>query len=277
MNTTILENKIAADKQISPSSKVIYLEGKTDIKQFFALLGVEAPTDGIHQDVLVKECGGSKNVESRLSIATNVPYPDVFGVIDGDGRGLADLALRFDAPFQGPLFTWKAYCIENLVVKTGWPLSWGPLPDWEAELLKYGPYVAIRLIQREIRSVLNTLSIEQYLNPSLGNALKRSRDVLDALEADKHLLQGYDVAQKYQDYFNFFMFAVENDLDQAHAMLDGKWLVRHFAPERTKIIDTSRRDRTPDECRQEWIAHAISVGGLPAVRDFWQRVTGRAP
>lgn len=49
-----LLNEIDADLRRATRQRVLYLEGKTDVEPFFALLGVTRPRSDEHQGVLVR-------------------------------------------------------------------------------------------------------------------------------------------------------------------------------------------------------------------------------
>jgi hypothetical protein len=271
------ENRDAVEKDLrrSPNQIVIYVEGKSDVDYLFGLLGrptpVGPPGEGlVHRGVLVKGCNGAAAVKARAEVGSDFrPGAIVIGIIDGDGLPLSELAATFDAPHQGPWFSWKAYCIENLLAKTGWPSVWGNPPDLRGAFRTYGPYVALNQLHLNIISMLKTLKIAKLTNPPLDTDLKTDLEVIEALEADKHLFQDFDVAKEFRSRLLAFQQAVDRDLDEAHALLNGKWLVEHFAPTQT--------GRKPDQCKIDWIAHAVSVGGLAEVRDWWERVIGSPP
>jgi hypothetical protein len=277
MSDPALQDLIREDIREAPKQTVIYLEGKTDTDILFALLGLLKPSDGLHQGVLVKGLrdegqrrgSGSTAVTARVAVATRFNIPGVFGIVDGDGSPLGTLASKFDSPYPGPLFYWKAYCIENQLAKTGWPPIRGVEPDWQAELSKYGPYVALNRIGAEVRSILKDLGLEKYTNPILGGSLKASDEILASLAIGTTRFQSYHVGQRFQDEITAFEETIQRSLDEVYALLNGKWLVKHMAPTLTK--------REPDQCQFDWIAHAISVDGLPEVRKWWERVTGSAP
>lgn len=280
MDEKVVQRQIVIDLQSSPRETVIYLEGKTDPEIFFGLLGVPTPnpTDDygfLHQGVLVRgldeKSGGSggKSVQARKDAAAKFKYPGVFGVIDGDGLPLERLAQSFDAPFAGPVFRWKAYCIENLLLKTGWPASFGDAPDWRTALLAYGPYVALNRIYVELRDKLESLGLQKLTKPIPDGPLRTKDEVLATLEKDKHLIIGFDVSSLYKSHSDGFENALLNNIDEAHTMLNGKWLIEHFAYKRTK--------KSHQEIRQIWSEHAQSVDGLPEVRDLWQRITQSPP
>lgn len=277
MNEKELLTEINRDRQTAPARQVIYLEGKTDTPMFFGLLGVPAPRDGVYKGVLVrgldnnKSGSGGASVRNRVELATVKGYPRIYGVIDGDGVALASLAARFDPPFPGPLFTWKGYCLESLIVKTGWPAAWGPSPDWTQVLLEYAPYVALNRIFLDIKGKLDTLHLSRFNRPILHEPLKTVQEVTAALEKDKHLLGEYDVAAHFAREVQRFQSAVETSLDEGYSLVDGKWLVHVFAPSKPGAPSA------PQACRDAWIAHATAAGGLAEVRALWERITGQPP
>jgi hypothetical protein len=274
MNEVELLSKIRADLQEAPNVTVIYLEGVTDPEFLFSLLGLKRPTDDVHQGVLVKglstrQGSGSGAVRSRVELASRFQIPRIFGVLDGDGRSLSVTAANFDTPYSGPLFHWKAYGVENLIAKTGWPPAWGDAPDWATELAKYGPYVALNRVGLDAQAILKDLNLSSYSKPSHGTPLRRSDEIASALAAGKARLLSFDVEAEFLNELSTFETAVRRDLDEAHTLIDGKWLFRHLAPTLTN------RDKAL--CEYEWLAHARSIGGLPEVRDWWERVTGNPP
>lgn len=249
---------------------VLYLEGKDDIDAFFALMGhaslPDRVSDGYVWDgVFVKAASGRSEVESLVAESRN-RLKGIFGVVDGDGRALHDLQNQFDPPYPGPLFAWKSYSIENLIARTGWPAGWGVAPDWKRELVTYAPHVALNQIHVEVRDILRNLGIEKYSNLPKSSVLKTSDEVLAVFDAVKHQLAGYEVEPEYLGKVAEFRAVLGRSLDEAHALLNGKWLVEHFAP--------MWANRDASTCRAEWLAHARASGGLPEVREWWERITG---
>ncbi len=122
MNETQVLHELTVDLQRAPRRRVLYLEGKTDLPIFFGLLGVTMPRDGVYQGVLVREVDGSTKVRSCVKIAAQKgrPFSGIHGIVDGDGATFAELSKSFLAP-GSHLHQWPAYCIENMLVKTGWP------------------------------------------------------------------------------------------------------------------------------------------------------------
>jgi hypothetical protein len=274
MSEVRLLQELQADLQLAPAAKVIYLEGKTDVPIFFALLGVREPRDGIHRGVLVRGLGdrsgsGGSSVVKRVELAAQVGYSGIFGLTDGDGASLADLAARFDLPFSGPCFAWKGYCIENLLAKTGWPPAWGESPDWAQVLLEHAAYVGLNRVHRMLREKLQTLRLHRFARPSLDVPMQTVSDVVAALRRDKHLVVDLDVEQLFLTEVGAFESAVASSIDEGHAFVDGKSLVNVFAPRRT--------GQPPEKARSTWTAHATAAGGLVEVRELWRRITGRLP
>jgi hypothetical protein len=276
MNEIQVLRDLTTDLQLAPAQQVIYLEGKTDIPIFFALLGLSSPRAEIHQGVLVRGLerkSGAAAVRSYVEVAarSGPAYAGIRGITDGDGESFSVLSANFAPPFAGPCFRWPAYCIENMMVKTGWPTAWGAQPDWMQVLLDHVPYVALNRLHRELIQTLTTLRLAKYTRPELHEPMKTVREVADALAQDKHLIEGYDVEAR----FHHEVVAVEDhiraSIHEGHAVVNGKWLVDVVAPRRLGA------SATPQRCREEWIAHAIRAGGMPEVRDLWQRITGHAP
>ncbi len=275
MNEVQLRTSIEADFRQSGADAVLYLEGKSDPDILSAILGDREQRkfaggfiiNGVFVNGLEeKRSSGSLAVISIVTVAKNSSIENVFGVIDGDGVSLPELASRFDAPFSGPLFTWKAYCIENLLVKTGWPKIWGDQPDWAEEFAAYGPYVALNRMTKEVGRALKELGIATHTNPVLGRPLLPASEVVARLSAGKDRLLDYNVEEIFTRYVIEFQELARSGSDDVHGFLNGKWIVEHMAPRLT--------NRKPDQCRYEWIAHARASGGLPEVREWWARITG---
>jgi len=172
-------------------------------------------------------------------------------------------------PHPGPLFSWKAYCIENLLARTGWPTAWGSEPDWSLELTKYAPYIALNRVGLTARRLLEELGLAKFLNPVFGESLRSATEIAVALAAGKARLLSLDVEQEFLAELAVLEATILQSLDEAHAMVNRKWLLRHLAPTLTG------RDRSL--CEFEWLAHARSVDGLAEVRDCWERLTGNRP
>jgi len=278
MNEKPILEEMQKDLRLAPAEMVIYLEGKNDPASLFALLGHPRPADDLHRGVLVKglkdperaKGSGAAAVKNRVEIATKYGLRGVRGVLDGDGLSLETLAPEFDAPSTGPLFRWKAYCVENLLVKTGWPSAWGSEPDWIDQLSGYAPYTAINCLQREIRSTVEDLGVARYAFPTRDNFISAS-EFSEKLRQGRARLQSLDVVVEFDRLNGLVLETIRRDLDEAHTLLNGKWLVEHLAP------TLSSWTRSKEQCRFDWLAYAASVGGLAEVRQWWERVTGLPP
>ncbi len=251
--------------------RVLYLEGKTDVPILLGLLGAqgerEVPGGVLHDGVLIRglsERGGSGRsaVAQRLAVAVREGYPGIFGVIDGDGEPLAALAPEFDAPHSGPRFRWKTYCVENLLVLAGWPTQWDPAPDWQEALAAFAPYVALNRLGSGLRERLRPLQLDRMVNPPQGR-LYTADEILGKLRAGKHELAGLDVEAMFAAELELFRSTLARDVAEAHALVNGKWLVNLFAAQRT--------GRTPAQCRDDWTGYLREAGGSAEIRCWWRR------
>ena len=186
----------------------------------------------------------------------------------GGGLGAGCRPSAFSASSRLPL---ASLLHREYARKDSWPTSWGATPDWPAILLDHTPYVALNRLHREILQSLVTLRLERFTYPTLAEPLKTTHDVTAALARDKHLIANYDVETRFMQEAAVVQAAIQAGLDEGHALVNGKWLVDVFAPR------TLGRTWDRHRCRAEWIAHAVSVGGLLGVRDLWQGITGRPP
>lgn len=269
--------RIRADLQ--RASTVLYLEGVTDPLVLFALLGRARPKSDIYQDTWVvglksHGSGGTEvralvEVAEKNGLAGSPGGGGVFGIIDGDGRSLDVLAGEFDAPHVGPLFSWKGYCIENLLARAFWPAAWGVAPNWPAVLADYASYSALNRVHVQLRTALETLGLARFTNPQLGQPLLADEDIKTALRKDKHLIEGRDVEAMFDAEVTVVRAAVAASLDDGHAIVNGKWIMRHYA--------RSVTDKSEEQCRDEWCEVVRTAGGLHEVRDLWHRITGKAP
>jgi hypothetical protein len=261
---------------------VIYLEGPTDAEAFFALLGVLQPKDGVYEGTKVKAVGGAREVCKLVETAHRLAqrprrgdrrYAGIFGVVDGDGLPLAELCRHFDGPDAGPVFRWKAYSIENLLALAGWPPAWGAEPEWPGILREYTAYVALnrtRLrLQEEMQASLNKMGLADFTRPTAAGPLRTVADVSQILTIHGRELARHDVLHIFQEETTTFETAIQADLRQAHALLDGKWLIDHLAVSRTR--------RSKEECRKDWVEHARSHNGLPEIQHFYERLVRPRP
>ena len=278
MDVKQILDQINKDLTSAPAERVIYLEGKTDPSIFYGLLGVVPLEGGVHKGTAIRGLKGLKDrgsgkdaVLDCVQIGSDNGFGGrVFGVIDGDGVEFAELARRFDAPFLGPVFTWKAYCIESFFPRFPWNTAWGSEPNWQEELRAYSPYVAVGRVQVLLQSALKTLGLAKRLKPKVGELLATVADLQDAMAKDKHRVAGFDVEVAYLSEVARFEAALATSLVEGLALLDGKWLFSHFM--------TIRVRQGMQYCIDEWIEHATNTcGGLPEVRDLWERITGAPP
>lgn len=268
MNARQLLGAIEADIQKAPDGVVLYLEGKTDPEVLFALLGRPSPTGGLAGGAYVvglpHRGGGGSMVEARVQVAREAGIGGVYGVVDGDGRSLDALAARFDAPFAGPLFSWKGYCIENLLAQAAWPTAWGPAPDWALVLDAYVPYAALNRVHREVRGMLERLGLHRFRRPETGSALETDATVKAALGEEKGAIAGFDAEAAFDRAAQVIRQDVGRSIEAGHTHVDGKWLVRDFAVRRVGA--------SAEACRRAWVEAVRDAGGLPAVRAWWDRV-----
>jgi hypothetical protein len=170
VNETELLQELQQARQLAP--RVVFVEGPTDLPVFFGLIGIPRPRLDVHDGVLVKALSGRSRVRAMVELAARSGIRGIFGITDGDGEPLATLTASFAPPFAGPLFRWPTYAIENLLVKTGWPPSWGAAPDWSQVLLDHVPYVALNALVRELRQSLRTLRLAAFAEPKLQERMK---------------------------------------------------------------------------------------------------------
>ncbi|HBF34098.1 TPA: hypothetical protein DDW35_06005 [Candidatus Sumerlaeota bacterium] len=262
--------ELEADLQSAPAKKVVYLEGKTDPEVFYALAGKKYAAGDLLDGVLVKGLRDKKSgtgctsVINRVEVAQKCSYPGIYGILDGDGLPYSNLVKRFDSPFSGPLFYWKTYCIENLLVKSCWPETWETAPDWAAEFRNYAPYTALNRIHATLQQALTSLGLKKFVQPAQQEALLTKGAVLAKLEQGKNLIAQHNVAEDFEKEVGAFEQSLGN-LDEAHALLNGKWIFSDFIPRKFP-------SKTPETARNEWIAALIAAGGNAEVKEFWNRL-----
>lgn len=278
VNEKELQKELAEDVYGAAGGKVVYLEGKTDVPILLGLLGAQGEqevTGGVlYGGALIRGLrdrrgSGSTAVQQRIAFAQRHGIRGILGVLDGDGESLVSLASDFDPPHAGPQFRWKTYCIENLLVRAGWPGVWGPAPDWRAVMDSYAPYVAINRLELELLVRLKRVGLGQYVRPGSTQASWTAAEVLQRLRAVKHELMGLDVEDMFSTELAHFKAALAVSVDEAHALLNGKWLVDVFAAKHTRT--------TPEVCRVEWAQHLREIGGDPEIKGWWRRVVAPRP
>jgi len=257
---------LVQDARLAGGEPVLYLEGKTDVPVLLGLLGARdapaVPGGVVFENVLIRGLTGSSAVDQRLSVAQRYVIPRIFGVLDGDGDTLAQLAPDFNPTHQGPRFRWKAYCIENLLARAGWPDAWGPVPDWREVMGTFAPYVAMNRLGLGLRQRLKRLGLDRFANPRQD--LWTTEQVLSRLREGKQELVGLEVETMFLDELERFNEVLAASMDEAHALFNGKWLVEVYAPRHTK--------RSPDVCREHWARHLREIGGDPEIKSWWRRV-----
>lgn len=253
--------------------RIIYLEGKTDIDVFAALISKDVAIDDVYDGVVV--CGlrankggsGGNTLEMILQLADELGLRENISIIrDGDGQPYSQVSTSFHG--AGPLYVWPTYCIENLLaqVEGGWPDGWGEEPRWAEVMREYRAYVGLNVVHMQLQQSLKTLELATFTNPAVSRPLLDAAQVQQKLEADRALIAGYDVAAAFSRAVTAFDDAtLAASLEEAHAMLNGKWLVHDLARRRSRLDQ--------DDCRRAWCQAVREAGGHPAVRAWWARVT----
>jgi hypothetical protein len=271
MNKVVL-SEIMDDLQSAGPGRgaIVYLEGKTDVAILLALLGATDPRETsrgvLHEGVLIcgLDDGGSSRVRQRLGVARQAGIPGIFGVVDGDGKTLAELASEFDTPYRGPGFRWKGYCIENLLARAGWPGPWGPEPDWRVALTELAPYVAFNRFTGKLRERLKDMGVVNFRHPAYPSPLHTGDDFVSVIGDVRKRLPELDIDGMFRDELAGCVAAIAQSLDEAHTLVNGKWLIEDLARRRTGF--------SQERCREEWAAHVRALGGDPEIRAWWRRV-----
>lgn len=256
--------------------KGLLLEGKTDAQALFALLGVERPSDGVYQGVVVvglddRDGSGSRAVRRRIEHAQQTAgLQDRFiGIIDSDGVSQEGCLPAFEERSVGTLLVWPTYCIENLLAQTGWPAAFPGNVDLPEQMARYAGYVALHRMVQELRPILEALRLHRREQPYRDPFLT-PEEIERVLRRDQGLITEYPIAERFRHEVDTFCRLTREDLAAAHQAFDGKWLVEHLA---VRLCE----GKSKDECRAAWLAHARATGGHPQVRDLWRRIAGRLP
>lgn len=276
MDERSLVSEIEQDLRLAASTRrVVYLEGRSDVPIFLALLGRPVPRvipdEGTFVDgVLIRGLGdrsgsGCRAVRQRLEVARRRGYRGVLGLVDGDGA-LDTPDVGLGPEHSGPLFVWPTYCIENLLVQAGWPSAWGSTPDWETTLRAYAPYAALNRVITWVQLRLSALRIVRFDRPQSDAPLR------SAAEIRTQLVQDDETTRQLGDPGALFDLELErcehalteHGLARAHALINGKWLVDDYARRAT--------GRRGDTLRDEWIDHVATTGGHSEVVRWWARV-----
>jgi hypothetical protein len=246
-NETLLAD-VQADLQIAP--RVLYVEGESDIGMLWALLGLEAPLGNTQDQVLVKAVNGKNSIRQRIKIAQSKRLSNVFGVVDLDGDS-------YDANQQSPP-TWSAYCLENLLVQTGWPAALGEAPDMQAIYKELAPYSAVSTLSRTNDRVFKDAGLLGYTEPAASQQRLSANDLANKFaKVDIHQLQ----REFHQIHAGYLADIEANNADSIHTWLNGKWIV--------EVISHELSGQSKDTCRDIWLDHARAQGGSDFVKNWW--------
>lgn len=265
--------ELEQDLRLSPSGKVLYFEGRTDVPVFLGLLGQPLPetiqTEGLAVDgIWIRGLGarhgsGGRAVRARVRIAHERGYGSIRGLVDGDGKDYDTLMPGFEAPADGEAHRWPTYCIESWLPQSGWPEDWGTEPDWHAVLDGYLPYAALNRVVARVQQDLSTLGIARFAHPAPGllETLAQVRERLGATETPS--LTTAALIEAFDAEVERCRSALAQSLAHAHALVNGKWLVDHHAQGMT--------GKNSEHCRRHWSSHVAALGGQPLVRAWWDR------
>ncbi len=131
--------------------------------------------------------------------------------------------------------------------------------------------MALNKLNLELLGSLRTLQLGRYQSPVREQPLRTVEQIVRELAAGKHLIADYDVEARFREEVEAAEAAIARTLEEGHALVNGKWLVRVFAPR------TLGGSASPDTCLEQWIEHAIRTGGLPAVRQLWEQIANGSP
>lgn len=260
MDARQILNNINDDLTSAPAARVLYVEGDTDPPVFFGLLGVTPAVTGsyVHKNTLVKGLGGKVTVTQHVGVAVAHGLSgQVYGVVDGDGKELAALVPQFDHPFSGPVFTWKAYCIESFFPQGSWSPAWGAAPNWQADLLPYAPYVALNRVHVLLEEAQAALRLARRTTPISGQPLRTAAEVQADLAKDKHRITGFDVESHFLAEMSRFQTALGTSLQRRDRLTEWQMAVpalhgQSLGQERQLLgfpMDSPRhRRRWPSRC-----------------------------
>ena len=120
-----------------------------------------------------------------------------------------------------------------------------------------------------MNTALESLRLDHYQRPKPDQPLLLMDEVAAMLERDKHQIANADVSAQFKCEVEAFEGALAAGLNEAHALVNGKWFIEELA--------VRLRRRSGDECRAEWVDFSRSRGGWPDLRGWWQRRTGNLP
>lgn len=267
-----LVDEIEKDLRLSPTGKVLYLEGRTDVPVFLALVGHPLPetieSEGLAvEGIWIRGLGGGKGsgglaVRSRVRAAHERGYGPIRGLIDGDGEGYEALVPAFDDPSAGEPHRWPTYCIENWLPQCAWPPQWGDEPLWHEVLGAYVPYASLNRVVAGVQQRLSSLGLARYTRPAQG-LLETLAQVRARLGSARGPMLGSDLLAAFDAEVELCTVALARSLAHGHALINGKWLVDHHVRAVT--------GRSGDECRRLWSEHVARSGGHAQVRAWWTR------
>lgn len=259
------------DLRLSPTGKVLYFEGRTDVLVFLALLGKDPLPEAIESEGLAvegiwirgldgKRGSGGKAVRRLVRVAHERSYGPVRGLLDGDGEAY-DVSIKgFDEPGPGEPHRWPTYCIENWLPQCGWPPEWGGEPDWSYVLGAYVPYAALNRVVAGTQQHLAALGLAKHTRPAQG-PLETLAQVRARLGSADPPPLGTDLLAAFDIEVERCAAALANSLAHGHALINGKWLVDHHA----RVVS----GRSPEDCRRVWSEHTARLGGHARVRAWW--------
>jgi hypothetical protein len=246
-NETLLAD-VQADLQIAP--RVLYVEGESDIAMLWALLGLEAPLGNTLDQVLVKAVGGKNSIKQRLKICQTTQIKNVFAVVDLDGES-------YDASQQSPP-TWPAYCLESLLVQTGWPAALGAAPDMQVIYKELAPYSAVSTLSRTNERAFKDAGLLGYTEPAASQQRLSANDLANKFaKVDIHQLQ----REFHQIHASYLADIEANNANSIHTWLNGKWIV--------EVISHELSSQSKDTCRDIWLDHARAQDGSTFVKNWW--------
>ena len=202
-------------------------------------------------------------MEVRVQLAVEERRTGVRGVIDGDGRDYASLAAGFDRPHVGALHSWKAYCIENLLVQSGWPADWQSEPDWRGVLVDYLPYAARNRLVRRLQSRWYAQGVNKFSRPLRGQDLRTVEEIREQLRVDAVNTVDGDLVAAFDAEVHACRRVFDESLAHAHTIIDGKWLVEVHAAQVARI--------SAADCRVRWAEYVGEHGGHSEVIAWWRR------
>jgi hypothetical protein len=265
--------ELEKDLRLSPTGKVLYLEGHTDVPVFLGLVGHPLPetieTEGLAVDGIwirglgARQGSGGHQVRRLVRVAHERAYGPIRGLIDGDGEPYDALISGFRESGAGEPHRWPTYCIENWLPQSGWPPEWGDAPRWSEVLEAYVPYAALNRVVARVQNHLASSGVAKHAHPAQGplETVAQVRARLGGAEPPP--LAGTDLVAAFDAEVERCRSALARSLSHGHALINGKWLVDHHA---CAVTGEAR-----EHCRRTWSSHVAALGGHPMVREWWAR------